>query len=382
MKPGAIAIVGASETTEIGVVPGMSALGLHADAAIRAITEAGLSPSDVDGIACAKARPVDVAQYIGLTTRWHDGTNMGGCSPMCHMRHAAAALLCGLCDVALLCHGESGRSKIGQQVRELVPGSPQDQFEVPYGAWPPSLAFTTPALRFLKDRGMDSRDLANVVVTQREWAIGNERAFRSAAISVDEVLGAPMVAEPFTKYMCCPVTDAGAALVMVRAERANALTLSKPPVYLLGTGEAGETGMVSQMVDLSHFQAFRRAAGEAFAAAGVVPDDIDHLMVYDAFAHVPLYALEDLGFVGTGDSGAFIADGHTRPGGRLPLNTNGGGLNYTHSGQYGIYALVEAIRQLRNEAYKQVDRVELSFVQGVGLMFGAAGSIVLSNRVP
>jgi acetyl-CoA acetyltransferase len=136
------------------------------------------------------------------------------------------------------------------------------------------------------------------------------------------------------------------------------------------------------MDDLNSFHAFRRASKEAFETAGISPADVDHVMFYDAFAHLPLYMLEDTGFVGYGESGAFFADGHTRPGGSLPINTNGGGLSYTHTGMYGMFAIQEAVRQLRGEAAVQVPNVRISFVQGVGMMFAAAGSLVLTNQAP
>jgi acetyl-CoA acetyltransferase len=182
--------------------------------------------------------------------------------------------------------------------------------------------------------------------------------------------------------MCCVVTDAGGALVVTSAERAADLPGADRAVYLLGSGESSGPTLVAQMEDLTSFGGFRRSSAEAFATSGLTHDDIDHLMCYDAFAHVPLYMLEDLGFVGRGESGAFIADGHTRPGGRLPMNTNGGGLSYTHTGMYGMFAIQEAVRQLRGEAVAQVAGVRTSFVQGVGLFFGSSASLVLSNRRP
>jgi acetyl-CoA acetyltransferase len=139
---------------------------------------------------------------------------------------------------------------------------------------------------------------------------------------------------------------------------------------------------MSQMDDVGSFGAFRRASAEAFRTAGISHRDVDHLMAYDAFAHLPLYMLEDLGFVGRGESGAFIAEGNTRAGGRLPMNTNGGGLSYTHTGMYGMFAIQESVRQLRGEAAAQVPGVQIGFVQGVGMMFSAAGSLVFSNRQP
>jgi acetyl-CoA acetyltransferase len=251
-----------------------------------------------------------------------------------------------------------------------------------YGAQLPYATFTVPALRFLADRGMGREDLARVVVTQRGWAINNPRASRRDPTSVEEVLAGPPVAYPFTRDMCCVVTDGGGALVLTSAERARDLAAGPRAVYLLGSGEAAESPLVSQMADLGSSRAFRSASQDALRSAGVGVADIDHLMAYDAFAHVPLYALEDIGFVGHGESGAFVAEGNTVKGGRLPMNTNGGGLSYTHSGMYGMFAIQEAVRQLRGDAVEQVPDVNISFVQGVGMYFTAAGSLVLSSNRP
>jgi acetyl-CoA acetyltransferase len=382
MHGGQVAIVGASETGRIGVVPDQSVIELHADAARRAIADAGLTAADIDGIATAVPFPVEVSHYLGITARWLDGTMVGGCSFMLHVRHAAAAIAAGAATTVLITHGESGRSRVGAVPYVRGPASPSGQFEQPFGAMTPYATFTVPALRFLHERGMDRRDLAEVVVAQREWAAGNPRAFRRKPTTVEEVLDGPPIAYPFTREMCCVVTDGGGALVMVSAERAADLPGGGHPVYLLGSGEASEAPLMSQMDDPGSFGAFRRASAEAFATADVSHADIDHFMGYDAFAHLPLYMLEDVGFVGRGESGAFIAEGHTRKGGSLPMNTNGGGLSYTHTGMYGMFAIQEAVRQLRGEAVSQVPGARISFVQGVGMFFAAAGSLVLSNRQP
>ena len=382
MHGGQIAIIGASETDEVGVLPDRAMIQLHAEAALNALADAGLTAADVDGVATARPLPVEVSHHLGITPRWLDGTMVGGCSFMLHVRHAAAAIASGAADVVLITHGESGRSRIGAPGYQQNPASPQGQFEVPFGAMAPYSTFTVPALRFLHDRGMSRRDLAEVVMAQREWAADNPRAFRRKPTTVEQVLDGPPVAYPFTREMCCVVTDGGGALVLTSAERAADLPGGEHAVYLLGSGEACETPLVSQMDEVGSFGAFRRSAAEAFATASVSHADIGHLMGYDAFAHLPLYMLEDLGFTGRGESGAFIADGHTRKGGRLPMNTNGGGLSYTHTGMYGMFAIQEAVRQLRGQAAVQVPDVTTSFVQGVGMYFGASGSLVLSNRRP
>jgi len=371
--------VGAAETA-IGVRPDVSMLQLHAEAARLALADAGLTLADVDGLACAEPWPLEVAHYLGFEPRWMDGTIVGGCSFMLHVRHAAAAIAAGATDVVLITHGQSGRSGVGMVPYEINPASAWGQFEAPYGSVLPYSIFTLPVQRFLHERGMDRRDLAEVVVAQREWAGPNERAFRRKPTTVDEVLAGPEVAYPFTRDMCCVVTDGGGALVLTSAARARDLPRPERAVHVIGSGESAESPVISQMVDLGSFGAFRKASRAAFESAGIGPADVDHLMAYDAFAHLPLYALEDLGFVGRGESGAFVAEGHTRPGGRLPTNTNGGGLSYTHTGMYGMFAIQESVRQLRGEAVQQVPDMNIGFVQGVGMFFAAAGSLVLSKE--
>jgi acetyl-CoA acetyltransferase len=382
MHGGRIAIVGAAETDEIGKVPNMSVLELHAQAARNALRDAGLTLADVDGLATTIPLTIEVAHHLGVTPRWVDGTVIGGGSYMLHVRHAAAAIAAGAADVVLITHGESGRSRNGSPAYGMNGQSLGGQFEAPYGALMPYQLFTLPAMRFLHDRGLGEEALAEVVVAQREWAVKNPRAARRDPVTVDEVLGGSMIAYPFRKDMCCVVTDGGGALVVTSAERAADLPSAGRAVYLLGSGEATESTLISQMDDLSSFGAFRRASAAAFESAGLTPADIDHLMGYDAFAHLPLYILEDLGFAAKGEAAALIAEGHTRPGGRLPMNTSGGGLSYTHTGMYGMFAILEAVRQLRGEAAVQVPGIRTSFVQGVGLFFAAAASLVLTNQKP
>jgi acetyl-CoA acetyltransferase len=380
MHGGSIAIVGAAETDRIGVVPDVSMIHLHTNAAMRAIADAGIDKSEIDGIATAGPTAIEVADMLGIRPRWADGTMIGGCSFMALVRHAAAAIAAGAANVVLVTHGESGRSRVGVPAYRPAPTSMGGQFEAPYGALAPFTSFTTPVLAFMQSRGFTREDLAEVVVSQRLWAIPNERAQRRTPIDVEGVLNATPIAYPFTKDMCCLVTDAGGALVVTSAERARDLPSAERAVYLLGSGEGTESVIVSQMDDLESFGPFRRGAQEAFETAGVSHDDIDHVMFYDAFAHLPMYMLEDTGFVGRGESADFFREGHTRPGGDLPMNTQGGGLSYTHSGMYGMFAIQEAVRQLRGEAVVQVPDVTTSFVQGVGMMFGAGGSLVLSNQ--
>jgi acetyl-CoA acetyltransferase len=379
MKPGSVAIVGAAETTEMGLIPDMSVIGLHADAALNAMKDAGLKPSDIDGVATAGESPTSVAHYLGITPMYVDGTSVGGCSFMLHVRHAAAAINEGLATTVLVTHGESGKSRVG--AGGWGPGgggSLQGQFESPYGpAGPPSI-FTIPYLRYAKTYGVKPEQLAMVAVVQREWAGKNPRASFRDPITVEDVLNSRMIAYPFHLLECCLVTDGGGALILTSAERAK--DFPTRPVYILGTGESVETPMISQMEDFTSSKAFVVSGKKAFAEAGISHNDVDHLMIYDAFAHLPFYGLEDLGFVGRGEAPAFIWAGNTREGGKLPLNTNGGGLSYMHSGMYGMYALQESVRQMRGTAPAQVANAKVSIAHGVGGMFAASGTIIMSNE--
>jgi acetyl-CoA acetyltransferase len=378
MKPGSIAIVGAAETTKLGVIPDQSQIQLHADAALNAMKDCGLTPKDIDGVATAGDSPVQTAHYLGITPKWVDGTSVGGCSFMIHVRHAAAALESGLCNTVLITHGESGRSNVGRSRPAVSPSSLQGQFEIPYGPMGPPTLFTIPVLRYMKTYGVSEEQLAMVAVVQREWAAKNPRATFKDPITTADVLNSRMIAYPFRILMCCLVTDGGGALILTRSDRAK--DFATKPVYLLGTGESVETPMVSQMADFTSSRAFRVAGAKAFAESGITHKDVDHLMIYDAFAHLPIYGLEDLGFCKPGEAAGFIAARNTAIGGKLPLNTNGGGLSYMHSGMYGMYALQESVRQIRGTAAAQVPGAKVSVCHGVGGMFAASGTIVMTNQ--
>jgi acetyl-CoA acetyltransferase len=369
-----VAVVGAAETTDLGRIPDMSQIQLHADAALNAFRDAGIRAKDIDGVATAGESPTALAHYLGITPTWVDGTQVGGCSFMIHVRHAMAALQTGQCRTVLITHGESGRSGVGRGGRSFAAASLAGQFEMPYGSMGPPTMFTLPVLRFMKNYGMTHEQLAMVAVVQRQWAAMNPRASFRDPITVEDVLSSRMIAYPFHLLECCLVTDGGGALILSTADRVS--DFSSKPVYILGAGESVETPMVSQMEDLTSSRAFRVAGPAAMAEAGISHADVDHMMVYDAFAHLPVYGLADLGFCERGEAAAFIADGNTAPGGSLPMNTNGGGLSYMHSGMYGMYAMQESVRQMRGIAPAQVEGAETSLCLGVGGMFGASGCVV------
>ena len=381
IRPGEIAIVGAAESTRIGAVPDMAQIMLHADAALNAMADAGLKPGDIDGVACVgPMMPQQIAHYLGITPKWVDGTGVGGCSFMLHVRHAAAAIHAGYCKTVLITHGESGKSRVNGTPRPPEPQSLNGQFEAPFGPMGPPTLFPIPVLRYMKTYGVTHEQMAQVAVVQREWAAKNPRAAFKDPITIDDVLNSKMIAYPFRLLQCCLVTDGGGALILTSSDRAK--DFPTKPCYILGSGESVETTMVSQMEDFTSSRAFRVAGPEAFRMAGIKHADVDHLMIYDAFAHLPMYGLEDLGFVKRGEAKDFIWERNTAPGGKLPINTNGGGLSYTHTGMYGMFALQESVRQVRGTAPAQVPNVKISVAHGVGGMFSASGTVVLSNQRP
>ncbi len=383
------AIIGAAETTELGIVPGMSTTGLHVDAIVNAVKDCGIDKNQIDGIA-STMNPAVLAHYLGIVPRWLDNTSVGGTSFLIQVRHAAAAIAMGMCDVALVAMGQSGRSRVGEETARIgataAAGGPRGdisypgQFESIYGTAGPSTLFGMGVLRYMKETGTTHEQLASVAVAQRKWSKQVPRAMMRDLITVDDVFNSRMVCYPFHLFECCLVTDGGGAIILTSPERAK--DFAKKPVYIMGTGESTESPIVSQMYDMTSSTAFKVSSRQAFQESGVSHADIDHLMIYDAFAHLPIYGLEDLGFVGRGEAGAFIQEGNTSPGGKLPMNTNGGGLSYTHTGMYGMFAMQEAIRQVRGEAAHQVPNVKVSFCQGVGGMFMAAGSLVFTNEPP
>ena len=383
------AIVGASETTELGSIPDKTAFQLHVDAAVNAINDCGIDKNEIDGIATTMS-PASLAHYLGIVPKWIDNTQVGGTSFLVHVRHAAAAIASGLCETVLVSMAQSGRNRVGEQTGRIGDVSGQSegirdnsfpgQFESIYGVAGPTTQFGMGVLRYMKETGLSHEQLASVPVAQRKWANKVPRAMYGDLITTDDVFNSRMICYPFHLLECCLVTDGGGALIITSSERAK--DFPTKPVYIMGTGESVETPLVSQMYDMTTSAAFKTSSKKAFEESGINHNDVDHLMVYDAFAHLPIYGLEDLGFVKRGEAGAFIEEGNTSPGGKLPMNTNGGGLSYTHTGMYGMFAIQESVRQVRGEAAHQVDGVKTSFCQGVGGMFMAAGSLVFTNEEP
>ncbi len=370
-------IVGVDESDEIGTLPGKSQLTLHLEAIHNAVADAGLKISDVDGIFTAgQHSPALLGEALGITPRYVDGTSVGGCSFIIMVGHAMVALHHGLCDVAVISHGESGRSGTG--VTRARDTSLSGQFEMPYGFGGAPTYFGMLTTRHMHEYGTTLEQWAQVAVSTRAWAALNPKAKFRDPLTIEDVLNSRPMFYPFNLLNICLVTDAGGAVVMTRADRAK--DCAKKPVYVRGAGEATEHVMVTHMLDIPRSTATRMSGDKAFKMAGVSHGDFDHIMLYDAFTSGPPIMLEALGFCEPGEGVSFFEDGKSTPGGSLPINTNGGGLSYTHSGMYGIFPLIEAARQLRGECGdRQVPNAKLSLVNGMGGMLSAAGTVVLSN---
>lgn len=384
------AIVGAAETNRLGKLADMSRLALHAEAVRNALDDAGMKLGDVDGVFSTVAGPNELSEYLGITPRYVDGTGVGGCSYMLFVRHACAAIAAGYCDVALIVHGESGRSWIDMEGAG-TPASPAGQFELPYGVAAAPTTYSLPVLRHFHECGTTKLQMSHVPAATREWALLNPKAIMHDAgpITPDDVMASRMVCYPFNLLDCCLVADGGGALIVVSPERAK--DFRRPPVYVIGTGEATAHRQVAMMRDFTTSESSKLSGSLAFREAGLGPADIDHLMLYDAFSFTPMMFLEDLGFVKRGESGPFLADTWrdssgktvypTGPGGKLPMNTNGGGLSYCHTGRYGMFALLESVYQLRGEAgVRQIPNIRTSLAHGPGRQFAAAGTIIMTNQ--
>jgi acetyl-CoA acetyltransferase len=366
---GKIAIVGVG-TAGCGEAHGMSELEILAQAAKAAIEDAGLAGKDIDGVCTANMMsamwPLNVVEYLGLRPTFTEGTNIGGSAFVAHQLPSMLALAAGVCDAVLVCYGSNQRTAtFGRRertaARNVLDPSP---FEAPYQPFNPPSSYALIAARHMHQYGTTRRHLAEVAVAARRWAQLNPEAFSREPLDIDTVLKARMVSDPFTVYDCCLVTDGAAAYVMTRADRAR--DLRRKPIYILSNATAVWHRTVAGMDDLTVTPS-KESGARAFAAAGLGPQDMDVVQIYDAFTINTILALEDLGFCAKGEGGPFVENGAIAPGGALPVNTNGGGLSCVHPNMYGAFATIEAVRQLRGECgARQVAGARTAVVNGNG----------------
>ena len=377
----ASAIVGVADAASPTGELDLHGRALEAAMVKEALDDAGLELSDVDGV-CHAESSMAVAEYLGVHPRFTESTMTGGSSFEVHVEHAAAAIAAGLCEVVVGVYAATPRSDRtqGRPSRRRLPAGPNPaaEWEWPFGLRMPMGPYAMAASRHMARFGTTSEQLAQIAVSTREWASRNPRARYQSPLSVKEVLDSPLQCAPLHLLDCCLVTDGAGAFVLTSAARAK--DLARPPVYVLGAATAHYHMMISQMPDLCVTPG-AVCGPRAFAMAGIAPADVDVLMGYDSFTITALLHLEDLGFCAKGEGGPFVEDGKTGPGGSLPMNTNGGGLSYTHPGMYGMFLLVEAVRQLRGECgSRQVDGAEIAVAHGSGMVLSCMSTTVLGTE--
>ncbi len=374
-----MAIVGVAEC-DLGVTR-RSTYELQTQAVTRALLDARLGLSDVDGIATtalARFSATSLADHLGLRPRWIDSSAAGGSVSEMYVARAAQAIEAGQCDTVVISYASNQRSAASRRLGGVVEEhTPEAQFETPYHPLWPLSYYALAAQRYLHDHDATRSDLAEVAVAAREWALLNPAAYRrdAGSLSVASVLETPMIASPLSTADCCLVTDGGGAVVLTSLERARDLT--DCPIVVLGCGEATTHASMTADPDLTRTGAYDSAA-EAFGRAGLTVADVDVTQVYDSFTITVLLSLEALGFCGRGEAAALARSGALRPGGSLPLNTSGGGLSYCHPGQLGILLLVEATRQLRGEGgARQVPGAEIALAHGTGGILSTHATVLL-----
>ncbi|MEU2608489.1 thiolase C-terminal domain-containing protein [Streptomyces albus] len=382
-----VAVAGVA-LSDVGRVDSGTPYALHAQAARRALADAGIDRSRVDGLASAglgTLAPVEIADYLGLRPTWVDSTSVGGATWEVMAAHAADAIAQGHAEAVLLVYGSTARAdlKAGRRTADLSFGARGPlQFEVPYGHTLIA-KYAMAARRHMHQYGTTPEQLAQVAVQARANAAGNPDAMYREPITVDDVLSGPLVADPFTKLHCCIRSDGGCAVLLVAEDLVPGLAAR--PVWILGAGTAVSHTTMSEWEDFTVSPA-AVSGRAAFARAGVTPDDIDLAELYDAFTYMTLVTLEDLGFCAKGEGGGFVEGGRLLRDGALPVNTDGGGLSACHPGMRGLFLLVEAVRQLRGEAgeERQVRRrdgslPELAVASGTGGWFCSSGTLVLGR---
>ena len=398
------ALVGAGESEQIGYVPEKTSMMLHAEAIRSAVADAGIQITDIEGVFASggvggMVAP-GLAEYLGINPKYFDSTSVGGSAFVMYVHHALAAINAGIIDIAVISHGESGYSGgrrggrgtggAGGGAGGGDPWTAAAQFEAPYGLAGAPSSYSHAMNRYLHQFGATSEDFAQIAVTTRDWAGLNPKAVMHSAetnphggpISIQDVLDSRIISWPLHLLDCCLVTDHGGAVIVASAEVAK--SLRNPPVWVAGAGEAMSHGSMTQMADFTRTSASESSA-RAYKMAGMGPQDMEMAMIYDSFTYTAGVTAEMLGLTRRGEGPSLWANGNAGPGGKLPVNTNGGGLSFSHSGMYGMMLLVEAQRQLAGTAENEgiglpgrQTSAKSAVVNGTGGTLSTTGTIVLT----
>jgi acetyl-CoA acetyltransferase len=367
----------------MGSATGFSEMEILAQAAARAVADAGLKMSDIDGLCTCSASAtmwaMPVAEYLGLKPTYVDSTMLGGSSFVAHLWPAVQALKEGTCNAVLVCYGSTQRTSTVNRsavtkMRQVLDPQP---YETPYEPLQPISSYALAAQRHMYQYGTTREQLAEVAVAAREWARLNPLAYSRDPLTIDDVLGARMVSDPLTVRDCCLLTDGAGAFVLRRA--AEASEGPHKPVYVLSNATEVWHRQISSMDDLT-VTAASRSGKRAYEMAGLSVKDVDLAMLYDAFTINTILFLEDLGFCPKGEGGRFVSNGTIRPGGELAVNTNGGGLSFGHPGMYGVFLIIEAVEQLRGTAgARQQQDTEVVLVHGNGGTLSSQSTAILGS---
>jgi acetyl-CoA acetyltransferase len=373
------AITGVGETAYLRGTD-RTPLSLQLEASLRAIADAGLQPTDIDGVIPYGHGAVaeDFVTNFGIPDlRFSATTPMGGASAVASIQCALAAINAGICNHVLLSLGRTGYSggRIGARVQQMPQFRLIGEFEMPSGAIAPAQLYAAMARRHMEQYGTTSLQFAEIAVNTRQNAMRNPNATMQRPITVEDHQNSRMISDPLRLLDCSLESDGGAAVVVSAPERAR--DLAKPPVLVLGVAEGhpDSPSAITQRPDLTTL-GLAKAAPKAFAMAGVTHADIDVAEIYDCFTYIVLCQLEDAGFCKKGEGGPFVASGAIRMDGRLPVNTHGGLLSQAHMA--GMNHIVELVRQLRGEAALQVPDAEVGLVTGYGDM--GDGAIAIMRR--
>lgn len=378
-------IVGVGES-DIGKLPHMSGLGLNAQAARRAIADAGIKHTEIDGLLTAYSFTEPyfmlgsvLAEYLGITPRLGGSMVVGGASPAVMLHHAAQAVETGQADVVLVCAGENRASGISRDAAvSALAAVGHPYFEAPYGIGIPSL-YALVAQAYMHKYGTTREQMAAVAVNTRNHALKHPNAHMKKPITIDDVLESKPISDPLNMLDCCLISDAGGAFIVTSPERAA--DMPGKAVYLAGIGELHTHEHLTSAPSLTDFGA-EHTAKIAYDMAGLGPEDMDFAMLYDCFSIVPIIEMEELGLAPRGEGGAFFAEGHAAIGGKLPINTHGGMLSHAHAGAVGgLMDIVEAVRQLRGEAgERQVAGAEATVIHGEGGILSSHCTMVLTSE--
>jgi len=371
---GAAAIVGAA-TSGLGSSPGFEASDLAARASVDALRQAGLTPADVDGLFFCHSTDtfggLSFAQYLGIHPRIVENSRSGGSAFQGYVELAAQLLHAGVIGTALIAYGSNQASAAGRLQTTVQPM----RYEAPYRPIQPISPYALAASRYMHLYGATREQLGEVAIAARSWACLNPEATRREPLTMDQYLAARLVSDPLGLLDCCLVSDGGAAIVMTRADRAP--DFADRPVFVLGAASETSHRDIAWMPDLTRTAAIE-AGRRAYGSAGLGPSDIDVVELYDAFTINTILFLEDLGFCPKGEGARFVEDGRIAVGGSLPVNTNGGGLSCAHPGMYGLYTIIEGVRQLRGEVgARQVAGAQTALAHGNGGVLSSQGVVIL-----